>query len=88
MKKIIYEDNTEGLQKLLGQYVTLYCLSFIYAGTLVGVNDQDVLLQNASIVYETGAHSDKKWSIAEKFPGDWYVRISKIESYGEFKSGD
>ena len=88
MKKVIYKDTTKGLQKLLGEYVTLYCLSFIYAGNLIGVNEQDVLLQNASIVYETGAHADKKWSVSEKFPGDWYVRISKIESYGVFKSGD
>lgn len=88
MKKIIYEDTTESLQKLLGEYVTLYCLSFIYAGKLIGVNEQGVLLENASIVYETGAHANKKWSVAEKFPGNWHVRISKIESYGVFKSGD
>lgn len=88
MKKVIYEDKSEGLQKLLGEYVTFYCMSFIYAGKLMGVNEHDVLLQDCSIVYETGSATDKTWSMAEKFPNDWYLRISAIESYGVFKSGD
>lgn len=87
MKKLIIEDEKEGLIKLLGEYVTLYCTSFIYAGLLRGVNTDDVLLEDAEIVYDTGDHSSKSWATAEKLPGDWYVRLSRIESYGVFKHG-
>ena len=88
MKKIIVEDTEEGLIKLLGQYVTLYCDSWIYAGTLKGVNDDCVLLENPSIVYDTGKHDKHGWEIAEKLPHDWYVTRSKIESFGIFKTND
>ena len=87
MKKIIMEDANEGLTKLLGEYVTLYCASFIYAGTLKGVNDTCVLLENASIVYNTGDHASKTWELEEKMPGDWYVKLSAVESFGIFKNG-
>lgn len=85
MKKIIFEDATEGLAKLLGEIITIYCDSWIYTGRLAGVNDQDVLLQQASIVYNTGSHDSKTWESKERLPGDWYIRTSKIESYGKFK---
>lgn len=86
MKKVIIEDNTEGLMKLLGEMVTLYCASFIYAGRLTGLNDECVLLDEAKIVYDTGDHSSPSWATAEKMPnGSWYVMKSKIESFGIFK---
>ena len=49
MKKIVTEVSGEGLDKLLGEVITV-------TGTLVGVNSDCVLLENPSIVvYETGA---------------------------------
>lgn len=86
MKKIVIEDQNEGLLKLLGERVTLYCQTYIYSGILSGVNDDCVLLTNAEIVYDTGAFSEKSWSTSEKFPNDWYVSKSMIESFGVLKN--
>lgn len=89
MKKLIMEDENEGLMKLLGEVITVYCTSFIYSGKLIGVNEDCILLDEAVIVYDTGAHTDKKWSVAEPMPNKlWYVMKSKIESFGVFKNGN
>ena len=87
MKKLVQvqEVEGEGLIALLGQRVTLFCMNYIYTGTLVGVNDGDVLLDDAAIVYETGAMMDKAWKDAQKLPHQWYVRVSAIESFGLLK---
>lgn len=82
MRKIVTEVEGEGLMKLLGQNVALFCLNYIYAGTLTGVNEDCVLLDNASIVYETGELTAKTWKDAQKLPGPWCVALGAIESYG------
>jgi len=60
MRKIVDEVMGEGLEKLLGERVTLFCLNYIYTGTLVGVNATLVLLHDAAIVYETGELATKE----------------------------
>lgn len=89
MKKLVKVEEVEGegLVGLMGQRVTLYCLNYIYTGTLVGVNDSFVKLEDACIVivYETGAFFDKAWKDAQKLPNDWYVKTSCVESYGILK---
>ena len=87
MKKImnVVEVEGEGLLSLIGEQVILYCENYFYAGTLSGVNKDDVLLTDASIVYETGPHTDANWKDAQKLPNDHYVRVSHIESYGKGK---
>lgn len=85
MKKIIEEVNAEGLEKLLGERVTLFCLNYIYTGTLSGVNATCVLLKDASVVYETGELSSDGWKDAQKLPRDWYVQTGAIESFGLLK---
>lgn len=85
MKKImtVTEVEGEGLTALLGENVVLFCMNYFYAGKLVGVNDTDVQLENACIVYDTGALNAKSWATAEQLPSKvWYVRTSAIESYG------
>lgn len=67
---------------LLGEKVTLWCDRYIYAGTLAGVNDTCVLLEDASIVYETGGLCEPGFNEAQPLPGPWYVQIAKIESFG------
>ena len=67
---------------MLGERVALWCGNYIYAGKLVGVNDTDVLLEDASVVYETGELCASEWANAQKLPGPWYVRTAAIESYG------
>lgn len=82
MKKIVEEVSGEGLEKLLGERVTLFCMNYIYTGKLSGVNQSCVLLTDASIVYETGGFTDKDWKDAQALPHDWYVQIGAIESFG------
>lgn len=86
MKKIVTVTEVEGqgLEALLGQQVTLFCINYIYHGILSGVNTDDVLLGNAFIVYETGAFTDKGFKDAQKLADEWRVRTSAIESYGVF----
>ena len=85
MRKIVEEVSGEGLEKLLGERVTLFCASYIYTGKLIGVNQSCVLLTDAAIVYETGAFNDKLWKDAQKLPNDWYVQMGMIESFGILK---
>lgn len=85
MKKIVQEVSGEGLEKLLGERVTLFCANYIYAGILSGVNENCVLLTDSAIVYETGPFSDKKWKDAQSLPDAWYVQVDAIESFGRLK---
>lgn len=85
MKKIVTEVEGEGLVKLLGEVVTLFCLNYIYTGKLVGVNDTCIKLSDAKIVYETGAFNTKDWKDAQALPSDWYVQRQSIESFGVLK---
>lgn len=85
MKRIVEEVSGEGLDKLLGERITLFCMNYIYTGKLSGVNEKCVLLTEASIVYETGSFTDKSWKDAQPLPGDWYVSTNSIESFGVLK---
>jgi len=85
MKKIVEEVPGEGLEKLLGERITLFCANYIYTGKLVGVNETCVLLEDAGIVYETGNFYDKSWKDIQSMPGPWYVMIQSIESFGLLK---
>lgn len=86
MKKImtITEVEGEGLVSLLGEKVILFCMNYFYAGTLTGVNTDVVLLEDAGIVYETGAFTDKNWKDFQKI-GNVYVRIASIEAFSKGK---
>lgn len=87
MKKLIKveEVSGEGLVGLMGQNVTLFCLNYIYTGLLVGVNETYVKLEKAKVVFETGAYDEKSWKDAQPLPGDWYVQLSAVESFGILK---
>jgi hypothetical protein len=85
MKVFVESKDDEGLIALLGKRITIFCGVFIYTGKLVGVNDTCVKLSDAMMVFSTGKFSDKEWSDAEKFPGDFYVQMTAIESFGILK---
>lgn len=88
MKKFVnvVEIEGEGLEILMGEQVLLFCLNYIYAGTLAGVNESFVQLTGTKLVYETGAFSDKGYKDAQSLPGDvWYVQRGAIESFGRGK---
>jgi hypothetical protein len=85
MKKLVIEEENEGLMKLLGKRVTLFCCRYIYTGELIGVNDTCCLLKDAGIVYDTGELTTKEWSDMQELPNDWYIQLSSIESFGILK---
>lgn len=88
MKKLanVVEVQGEGLEALLGERITVFAARYIYSGRLAGVNSTVILLEDAEIVYETGPLNDgKKWSVADKLPGPWYVQTNAIESFGLLK---
>ena len=85
MKKIVNEVQGEGLEKLLGERVTLFCMNYIYTGSLTGVNETCVLLTDAGIVYETGPFDKNAWKDVQALPNDWYVQTASIESFGKLK---
>ena len=87
MKKIVecVEVEGEGLPKLLGERITLFCMNYFYTGKLIGVNEDCVLLSEPSIVYETGEFTSKTWKDAQALPHDLYVMKAAIESFGVIK---
>ena len=85
MKRIIETDETSGFEALLGEKVTLFCLNYIYTGTLAGVNNDHVLLSSPKLVYETGSFDEKEWKNAQALPHEWRVQISAVESWGVLK---
>jgi len=82
MKIVVTEVSGEGLESFLGKSIVLWCMNYIYTGTLVGVNATCCKLSDASVVYETGGLSDATWKDAQKLPSDWYVNLAAIESFG------
>ena len=85
MKKIVQQTQAQGLENLLGKRVTLFCMNYIYTGTLTGINETCVLLTDAAIVYETGSFDEKAWKDVQALPNDWYVQTASIESFGKMK---
>ena len=81
----IVEVEDEGFLALMDEVITIFSLNYIYTGKLIGVNDTCVLLEDPSIVYETGDFSNKKWADAQKLPNQLYVQMNCIESFGIVK---
>jgi len=83
MKKMVnvQEVEGEGLVGLMGERVTFWCVNYIYTGKLVGINDDCVMLADASVVYETGPLIDKQWKDAQNLPHDCYLMKTAIESF-------
>lgn len=89
MKKLptqVIEVDNEGLISLLGQSITVFCLNYIYSGTLEGVNEKVIKLKDASIVYETGSFTETAFKDAQKLPNSIYLSIATIESFTQLKA--
>lgn len=71
------------MKSLLGKYVVVWCLNYIYSGKLVEESEHEIKLDEAVVVYETGELGAKKFKDAQALPNSWYVRVNTIESYGE-----
>jgi hypothetical protein len=86
MKKIVEIDANEGLPSLLGEQVLLMCANYFYAGKLTGINKTCVRLDEAKIVYDTGAWDKTAWDDAQPLgAGPHYVRLGAIESFRKGK---
>lgn len=85
MKRIVEDTGENGLESLLGERVTFFSLNYIYTGKLVGVNDKYVLLQDPSIVYETGAFNTNDWQDAQALPNEIFVMLPCVEAFGIVK---
>ena len=87
MKKLteVIEVEDAGLISLLGQRVTFMCGVYFYTGKLIGVNETCVELEDAGVVFDTGAFDNKTWSDCQNLPSNWFVQIANIESFGVLK---
>ena len=86
MKVLVETQEGEGLESLMEQEVTFFCINYIYAGKLVGINTDFVKLENPKIVYETGAFTEKNWKDAQALPNKhFYIARQAIESFGIMK---
>jgi hypothetical protein len=83
--KVLMEDKSEGLVGLIGKRVTFFCMNYIYTGKLTVVNTRDIKIEEAGIVYETGAFSDPNWKDMQKLPNPIYIRLVSVESYSVVK---
>lgn len=79
----VQEVEGEGLLSLLNKRVLVFCTNYIYTGTLMGVNESCILLEDAAVVYETGAFSGKVFDDAQKLPSPLYIQVYAIESFHE-----
>lgn len=86
MKQLIEVTENVGLESLLNKEVLLICSTYFYTGKLLGVNDSFVLLENPSIVYETGEWSSKGYKDSQKLHvKQFFIQRQAIESFGESK---
>jgi len=86
MKKLVIEEENEGLLSLLGDKVTIFTSGFFYTGKLVGVNETCVKLEDPAIVFETGKFSDANYKDVQSLNvKSFYVSMASIESFGVLK---
>ena len=71
---------------LVGEVVTLVCVNYIYTGYLEEVSEYCARLNPAFVVYQTGEHDVRKpWLDKRPFPGEWFVALDALESFGRWK---
>ena len=89
MKKLappvqVIEVPGEGLIGLLGKTVMIETPNFNYTGILSGVNKDDILLDEPSTVFDTGAYTAKTWADSQRLPTKQLgIRLSNVISYYE-----
>ena len=82
MDIVVKQVENEGMRALLGKKISVWCNSYIYAGTLVGVNESCIKLEDASVVYETGELTAKGFKDAQTIgKRPLYIQLSAIEAF-------
>lgn len=69
----------------LGKKILVLCANYFYTGELINIYDHSIVLENASIVYETGPWENKQYKDVQKLGHKVYILISAIESFMEGK---
>lgn len=79
MKKIVQtvEVPGQGLEALLGEQVTFFCLNYIYHGKLIGVNTNDVLLENSRCIWRWRGANTLNELARNGASRDEYTRITE-----------
>lgn len=88
MKKLVnvVETGESALESLMGERVTFFCINYIYAGKLTGVNETSVLIEDPSIIYETGPFFNDKYKDEQKLGvKEFFIATACIESFGVLK---
>jgi hypothetical protein len=76
---IVYEN-------YVGDDVMFMCMNYFYRGKLVSTTKDTLLIEDPSIVYETGKWSDKEYEDQQRLPSSVRVMKQSIECFGQFKS--
>ena len=82
MKRLVnvVETNETAFEQIMGEQITIFSLNYIYHGKLIGVNDENILLENPKIVYETGKFTDKCFKDAQSLGCDeFFIQKGTIE---------
>lgn len=88
MKKYIETESENkieehGFTPLIGENITVFCCRYIYHGKLIEEGNDYIKLKNPSIVYETGAFSDKQFSDIQSLNVEtWNIAKQSIEGFG------
>jgi len=85
MKRIVETAEESGFEAMLGEKISVWCGIYIYTGQLTGVNEDQIELTNAYIIYETGDLASGPWKDAQSLPGIWRIMKRGIESWGKAK---
>jgi len=83
--QVVETDEVAGFEAMLGESVLLMCGVYFYAGKLTGVNGDHLELEEAKLVYETGAWDSPAWADAQSLPSPWRVMKQSVESWGKAK---
>lgn len=87
MKKLVNVVECEGaFESLMGKKVTFFCCNYFYTGILTGVNNENVLIENPAIVYDTGSWDKKEYSDVQSLGvKELFIQKNSIEAFGEIK---
>lgn len=69
------------MKDLVGQVYTFWCARWIYHGKVKSVNTEYIVLENASVVFETGDYGNSEASDIQSLPNDFQVMIQSIEGF-------
>jgi len=73
------------MEDLIGETYLFQCARYAYHGKVKAVNSTFVTLEDAGVVFETGAYDNKQPGDLQKLPYDAKVMRQSIESFYKMK---